>query len=87
MATIKSAQKAIRSQERKRVFNLRVRRNMASAVKEAMAALGKDRATQNTALSTAQKAIDKAVKRGIIKENTGSRKKSRLSARLKKSSA
>ena len=33
------------------------------------------------------KAIDKAVKRGVIKANTGSRKKSRLIARLQKTTA
>ena len=35
-------------------------------------------------LSEAYKAIDKAAKRGIIKKNTASRKKSRLAKFLKK---
>ncbi len=37
-------------------------------------------------MPTAYKAIDKAAKRGIIKENTASRKKSRLSAAVKRTS-
>ena len=35
-------------------------------------------------LPKAYKAIDKAAKRGVIKGNTAARKKSRLSARIKK---
>jgi small subunit ribosomal protein S20 len=34
-------------------------------------------------LSEAYKAIDKAVKRGVIKKNTASRRKSRLAKRIK----
>lgn len=37
-----------------------------------------DTKTATELLPTAYKAIDKAVKRGVIKENTGARKKSRL---------
>lgn len=87
MAITKGAKKAIRSQERKRVFNVRTKRRMAGAVKEASAAVGASRADQHTALSAAYKAIDKAAKRGTIKKNTAARKKSRLAKRLKVSSA
>jgi small subunit ribosomal protein S20 len=38
-------------------------------------------------LSKAYQAIDKAAKRGVIKKNTASRKKSRLSAQVKKSTS
>ena len=57
---------------------------MAHTTKEAEALKGKDRGEQAGALSAAYKAIDKAAKRGVIKKNTAARKKSRLSARLKK---
>ncbi|MFQ5540720.1 MAG: 30S ribosomal protein S20 [Candidatus Paceibacteria bacterium] len=87
MAITKGAKKATRSSERKRVFNLRTKRAMASAVKAATLTKGKDRKEQDAALSAAYKAIDKAAKRGTIKRNTAARKKSRLSARLKKASA
>lgn len=87
MAITKSAKKAIRSSERKRVNNLRTKRTLASTVKEASAMAGKDRKDQNEALAKAYQAIDKAAKRGVIKKNTAARKKSRLAKRLKKSSA
>lgn len=38
------------------------------------------------AISLAYKVIDKAAKRGVIKKNTASRKKSRLVKRINKSS-
>lgn len=87
MAITKGAKKAIRSQERKRVFNVRTKRAMAGAVKIAVSTAGQSRVDQHTALSAAYKAIDKAAKRGTIKKNTAARKKSRLAKRLKVSSA
>jgi len=87
MAITKGAKKAIRSQERKRIFNIRSKRKMTGAVKDAEVTAGKDRKEQGAALSAAYKAIDKAAKRGTIKKNTAARKKSRLAARLKKSAA
>ena len=84
MANTKSAKKALRVSERKRVFNLRRTRTMKEAVKEVrdLTASGKGKDAQ-AKLSTAYKAIDKAAKRGVIKKNTAARKKSRLSALVK----
>lgn len=87
MAITKSAKKAIRSSERKRVFNVRRKRQVGKALKGVQAVAGKAIDEQKEALRLAQKALDKAAKRGVIKKNTASRKKSRLSAALKKSSA
>ncbi len=87
MAIIKSAKKAIRSSKRKFVMNLRRRRAVHDTVKAARATAGKPRKEQETELSLAYQAIDKALKRGIIKKNTAARKKSRLSKLLKKSTA
>lgn len=84
MAITKSAKKAIRSSSKKRVFNLRTKRTLAGAVKEARKMAGKDRKDQSEALNQAYQAIDKAVKRGVIKKNTAARKKSRLAAKLKR---
>ena len=84
MAITKSAKKAIRSSGKKRVFNLRTKRALHGTMKEASGAVGKDRKEQDEALKKAQQAIDKAVKRGVIKKNTAARKKSRLVAKLKK---
>ena len=86
MAITKGAKKAIRSSDRKRVFNVRRNNTMRDVVKgirkSIMAGEG-DKAKQM--LPTAYKAIDKAAKRGVIKKNTAARKKSRLSAAIKKS--
>lgn len=87
MAITKSAKKAIRSSERKRVFNVRRKRQTLRAVKGAQEAKGGDKETTKEALRLAQQALDKAAKRGVIKKNTASRKKARLSKMLKKASA
>ena len=84
MPVIKSAKKALRGSQRKRVFNSRRKRAMKDAVKivkKLVVAKQKDGVGEK--LSLAYKAIDKAVKRGVIKKNTASRKKSRLSKAIK----
>ncbi len=79
-----SAKKAFRSDAKKRVFNTRRKRAMKTAVKEIRDLTGKGEKKQaSELLPKAYKAIDKAAKRGVIKKNTASRKKSRL-ARLTK---
>jgi len=85
MAITKSAKKAIRSSERKAVFNLRRKRNFQEAIKEIEVLLrDKKIADAEKKLSEAYKAIDKAAKMGTIHKNAAARKKSRLSARIKK---
>lgn len=79
MPITQGAKKAHRASERKQVFNLRRKRAMHNTVKTIRQAVEKgDTKTATELLPTAYKAIDKAVKRGVIKENTGARKKSRL---------
>lgn len=85
MAITKSAKRAIKVQERKRVYNLRRTRTMRDVLKEIRKAVSLgDFTGANAKLPEAYKAIDKATKNGIIKQNTASRKKSRLSRYLKK---
>lgn len=85
MAITSSAKKAIRNSAKKRVFNVRRVRAMRSAVKEARTLVKTGAAEdKNTKLSAAYTAIDKAAKRGVIKKNTASRKKSRLAKALAK---
>lgn len=81
----KSAKKALRTGSRRRVANLRRSRAMNEAIKSyrSLAAAGK-KSEAATALSSAYQAIDKAAQRGVIKPNTASRKKSRLTALLAK---
>ena len=84
MAIIKSAKKAIRQASRRYVFNIRRKRALHTSVQAARGTAGVERAEQAAAVSAAYKAIDKALKRGVIKKNTAARKKARLSAFLKK---
>lgn len=88
MPITKGAKKAHRASLRKRVFNVRRSRTMSDVVKK----LRKEIVAGNTdeaqkMLPDAYKAIDKAAKRGIIKENTAARKKSRLVAAIQKAKA
>jgi len=85
MPIIRSAKKAHRVSLRKKVFNDKRKHDMKEAVKEVKTlAVNKKNSEAKTALSIAYKAIDKAAKRGVIKKHTASRKKSRLSAMIKK---
>ena len=87
MAITKSAQKRIKSNETKRVFNLRRTRTMREEVKDFKSAVAKgDVEAAKMQVATLYKAIDKAAKRGVIKDNTAARKKSRLMQSLKKAS-
>jgi small subunit ribosomal protein S20 len=87
MPIMKSAKKAFRSSERKRVFNLRKKRAMNEIIKEIRTLVTEKKTKDaNKLLPQAYKAIDKAVKRGVIKKNTAARKKSRLSKHIKESS-
>lgn len=81
MPITKGAQKANRASLRKRVFNVRRRRDMNEAVKQVrtLIAAGKQKDAE-ALMPKAYQAIDKAAKRGIIKDNTAARKKSRLFA-------
>ena len=83
MAITKSAKKRISGDARKRVFNLRRLRTMRENVKDFTAKVAGG-ATSEAEKQVAElyKSIDKAAKRGVIKKNTASRKKSRLMKKL-----
>ena len=85
MAITKSAKTRIKSDANKRVFNLRRQREMREQVKTftKTVAAGDTKAAE-AQISELYKAIDKAAKRGVIKDNTASRKKSRLMKMLSK---
>lgn len=87
MAITANAKKAHRASLKKHVFNVRRKRALTSAVKEVKKLITTSTEEAEKSLSTAYKAIDKAAKRGIIKKNTASRKKSRLAAAIKRAKA
>lgn len=88
MPITKGAKKAVRSSEKKQVYNLRRKRKAVSDIKEVkkLVAKGDAKAAQEK-LSAAYKALDKAAKMGTIKKGNASRQKSRLSAAIKKAQA
>ncbi len=81
-----SAKKSLRVSERKRLFNDRLRRTMRLSIRE-ISSLVKEGKTKEAKemLPTVYKAIDKALKRGVLKPNTASRKKSLMSRMTKES--
>ena len=82
MAYKKSAKKAIRVASRRRVFNARTKRTMKDAVKGVEKLVTGKKLTEAAALvPTAYKAVDKAVKKGLIKAGTAARMKSRIARR------
>lgn len=84
MAITSSAKKAIRVSLRKKAINDRRTKTLKETVKnleKAVKAGKKDEALKM--LPKAFQAVDKAAKRGVIKKNTASRKKSRLSRLVK----
>jgi len=84
MPITKGAAKANRQSEKKRIFNIRRKNVLTDVVKDVNKAIASgDAAKAKEMLPKAYQAIDKAAKRGVIKENTAARKKSRLTIRVK----
>ena len=85
MPIIKSAKKALRSSARKQTFNVARKEAMKESVKDVrkLVVAGK-KAEATKDLAVAYKAIDKAMKTGVIKKNAAARKKSRLAKLINK---
>ncbi|MDQ1316959.1 MAG: small subunit ribosomal protein [Candidatus Poribacteria bacterium] len=83
MANLKSSQKRIRSNERKRVRNVAVRTNIKTEVKRVEQAIEQGNyEVAKKMLSEVSSTLDSASIKGIIKKNTGSRNKSRLAKKI-----
>lgn len=83
MPITKTAKKRLKQNEKRRILNLGYKRRMKKIVKEIRGLVLKGKKKEGKKLlPNAYKIIDKATKRGIIKENTASRKKSRLTKAL-----
>lgn len=80
MPITKSAKKAIRQSERRKVRNLKTRREVKEAIKKMKLLLSKKNYEEaKTFAPHLYQTLDKAAKLGVIKKNTASRNKSRLS--------
>ncbi len=78
MAITKGAKKAQRQSKRRHALNTKRRVAIRTALKGARAAPKGD----TKALAAAYQAIDKALKRGIIKKNTAARRKANVAKAL-----
>lgn len=86
MPITQSAKKALRGSKRKRVFNVRRKEAVSEVIKKIRKLVSEKKIAEAKAmLPLAYKAIDKCAKVGYIKKNNASRKKSRISAIIKKS--
>lgn len=84
MAHHKSAQKRIRQTAKRTEANtIRVSRIRNFIKKVEVAILGGDQKAAQEALRVAQPEVMRGVSKGVLKQNTASRKVSRLSARVK----
>lgn len=80
-----SAKKALRSSSKKRGFNIAKKESINKVVKQVKKLVLEKKAKEAKALMPqVQKILDKSVKTGLLKKNTASRKKSRISAMISK---
>jgi small subunit ribosomal protein S20 len=87
MANTKSAQKRIRSDERKRVRNMMVRSRVKTFIKKAEQSIRAGEETSAEAVRQAIAQLDKAASKGVIHKNNAARRKSRLMAKFNKANA
>jgi small subunit ribosomal protein S20 len=78
MPNTKSAKKDLKKNKKNAVANLKVKSTMKNLTKVSVKAIASKAADKDELLKKTIKAIDKAAKKGVIKKNTASRKKSKL---------
>ena len=81
----KAGKKALRTSQRNRQVNQKLKEEVHSSIKK-FNTLIKDKKLEEAKkqLNVCYKALDKAAKKGVIKKNTASRKKSRLTQAFNK---
>jgi small subunit ribosomal protein S20 len=86
MPNIRSAQKRMRQEAKRRLRNRSVKSEVRTAVTKARAAIDTRAAEPQTeeAIRTAVRELDSAVSKGVLHRNNAARRKSRLMARLHK---
>lgn len=80
MATLKSAKKRIRTNERKRIVNKNINSRIKSSVKKMFGSTNKDEAA--ILYKDAVSIIDRNAEKGKLHKNTAARKKARLTKYL-----
>jgi len=86
MAITKSAKKALRQSQKRRIINVRKKEKIKNLIKE-VRNLASQKKTEEAKklLPQLYKILDKAAKTGLIKKNSADRKKSRLTKLISKS--
>ncbi len=88
MANTRSAKKMVRKIERRTAINKNRRSRMRTFIRKLEEAIESgDQSAAQAAFKVAEPEIMRAVTKGILHKNTGSRKVSRLSAQVRKMSA
>jgi len=89
MPNKKSAIKHLRQTKKLTARNSLIKRNIKELIKQGEKAIAKETIKEKSAELTRdlQKSVDKAVKTGVLKANTGNRKKERFAKMLKKAGA
>ena len=83
MANRRNAVKKIRADEKKRVQNKSVKSELKTLIRDFLGCCsGKKLDAAKTQISELFSKFDRAVKKGVIRENTANRRKSRLAQRL-----
>ena len=85
MPITKSAKKALRNSHRKKFFNATKKEQVNKTVKQIKKLVAEKKIKEaNEMLPKLQKILDKSAKTGLLKKNTSSRKKSRITALIKR---
>jgi small subunit ribosomal protein S20 len=78
MPNTKSAKKELRKNAKRKAYNREIKDNVKSLMKQSKKAIiAKDSSARDLVPQTL-KALDKAVQKGVLKENTADRKKSKI---------
>ena len=86
MPITKSAKKALRQSEKRRIQNLRKKKKLRKLLKEVKILIAEKKTEQaKKLLPEVYKVLDKAAKAGLLKKNTVSRKKSRITKSIARS--
>jgi small subunit ribosomal protein S20 len=78
----KSAEKRVRTNEKRRLHNVGVKSRVRSALKRVRGASSREEA--ESALRSATSVLDNAAKKGVLKSGTADRQKSRLALHVRK---
>lgn len=82
MANTRSALKQMRQNEKRRLRNRMIRSKVATALKAAQAGLSQKPNEAKALAAAAIRALDKALTKGVLHQNTAARKKSALARRV-----